>query len=317
MMKCTDRHYRTLMRLMAPQIWLYTEMVTAQALHYGDKDALLAYGAHELPLALQVGGSDVDLMRRAAHLAQQHGFSEVNINIGCPSDRVQSGRFGACLMREPDLVAQLFTAMQTAVDIPVTVKTRVGVDEDYHSYAYFLHFMDTVAAAGCTVFIIHARKAWLNGLSPKENRTVPPLQYDWVHQLKIDRPELDVIINGGVDTLAAAQAQLTLMDGVMVGRAAYARPANFIDVAQQLFQQPSPMQQPKEVLQAYLPYVKDQLDQGERLHRLVRPILPLFHGQPRAKQWRRFLSEHAWRAGADYALLNTAVEILDCAMPVA
>jgi tRNA-dihydrouridine synthase A len=298
------------MRLMSKKMWLYTEMVTAMALLHGDAPSLLHYGQHEQPLALQVGGSDVAALKHAAKLAEDFGFKEVNLNVGCPSDRVKSGNFGACLMQDPPLVADLIAAMMSVVHIDVTVKTRVGVD-DFHSYEYFLNFIDTVAATGCNVFIIHARKAWLSGLSPKENRTIPPLQYPWVYNLKQDRPKLEIIINGGVQTINDCTLHLGAVDGVMVGRAAYHDPFAFATVDSDIYAvDANPFTDPGSVLENYIPYVARELANGERFHHLIRPILPLFHGCKNAKVWRRFLTENSFTKGVGIDVLLNAQKLL-------
>lgn len=310
MMKCTDRHYRTLMRLMSRYMWLYTEMVTAMALLHGDKHKHLQYGQHEQPIALQVGGSDIAAMRHAARLAEDWGYQEVNINVGCPSERVKSGKFGACLMQEPELVAELVAAMQDEVAIDVTVKTRVGVD-NVHSYEYFLKFIDTVASAGCTTFMIHARKAWLSGLSPKENRNIPPLQYEWVYQLKQDRPDLEIILNGGILNMESCLRELNIVDGVMVGRAIYSEPFAFATVDSEIYGAADPFTDPYCVLEAYIPYIEQQLAAGERLNHLIKPILPLFHGLPHAKQWRRFLTENSYKKDSGMDVVRGAVRVIN------
>ena len=223
MMDWTDRHCRVFHRLLAPDARLYTEMVHAQAVLQGDRERLLDFDASEHPLALQLGGSEPELLAQASRIGEDWGYDEINLNVGCPSDRVQAGRFGACLMKEPAMVAELIAAMVAAVAIPVTVKCRLGVDEQ-EDFETFLHFIDMVAATGCTRFVVHARKAWLSGLSPKDNREIPPLRYDWVHRLKSERPQLHISINGGIDNVDAALAHLEQVDGVMLGRCAYHEP---------------------------------------------------------------------------------------------
>lgn len=292
MMACTDKHYRYLMRLMTQRTLLYTEMVTAPAIVHGDQQYLLGYNEQETPLALQVGGSDPKQLAQACKIATHYHYDEINLNVGCPSSRVQSGAFGACLMKQPDLVARCVTAMQDATTIPITVKTRLGVD-DNDSYAELCHFIETVAATSCNVFIMHARKAWLNGLSPKENRNVPPLMYERVYQLKQDFPQLQIIINGGVKSIADIQQHLQHVDGVMLGREAYANPYLFAHVDQVLFNDIRvPLSQPQVILQ-YLPYVAKQLAQGVPLRHMTRHLVGFFQGVPGARAYRRYLSEQA------------------------
>ena len=308
MLDWTDRHYRCFMRQITPHARLYTEMVTTGALLHGNAERFLRHDPAEQPLAIQLGGSDPQALADCAILAEQQGYAEINLNVGCPSDRVQAGRFGACLMAEPDLVARCVAAMQAVVSIPVTVKTRIGIDEQ-ESYALFKYFIETVAAAGCHVFIIHARKAWLQGLSPKQNRDVPPLNYPWVYQLKQERPDLCMVINGGIQTLAAVKEHLTHVDGVMLGRIAYHEPYLFASLEHALFQYSSPSRQA--VMQALIPYIQQQLATGARLNNITRHLLNLFNGQPGAKAWRRYLSQHAHLAGADAGVVQQALAMMD------
>ena len=305
MMDWTDTHCRVFHRLLAPHARLYTEMVHANAVMQGDRSRLLARHPSEQPLALQLGGSDPALLAQASEVAQAHGFDEVNLNVGCPSDRVQAGRFGACLMKEPGLVAECVAAMGAAVSIPVTVKCRLGVDED-HDYARFIAFIDTVAAAGCETFFVHARNAWLQGLSPKENRDVPPLRHEWVHALKRDRPTLQVVINGGIHDLDASLAHLQHCDGVMLGRAAYHDPYLLHRLDQAVYG--GDLLDRETLLQALRPYVEAQLDAGVALKHVTRHILGLFHGQPGGRAYRQVLSEGSHRPGADWRLVEAAVE---------
>ncbi|MBB4127479.1 tRNA-dihydrouridine synthase A [Xanthomonas translucens] len=304
MMDWTDRHCRVFHRLLAPSARLYTEMVHANAVVLGDRARLLDFDASEHPLALQLGGSEPALLAQAARIGQEWGYDEINLNCGCPSDRVQAGRFGACLMREPALVADCVAAMAQAVDIPVTVKCRLGVDQD-DDYAVFLAFVDQVAAAGCGLFVVHARNAWLQGLSPKENREVPPLRYDWAHRLKRERPQLQIVLNGGLAEVDTAQAQLKAVDGVMLGRAAYHDPyvLHRLDAAL-TGATPRPR---ADLLRALQPYVEARLADGVALKHITRHLLGLFHGQPGGRAFRQVLSEGAHRPGADWALVEQAL----------
>lgn len=292
MMDCTDRHARFLHRLISRRTLLYTEMVTAQALLRGDPDYLLAYDPAEHPVALQLGGSDPGQLAQAARLGADFGYDEINLNVGCPSDRVQSGRFGACLMAEPALVGECVAAMQAAVAVPVTVKCRIGIDRSDRDEDLFA-FVETVAAAGCRHFAVHARKAWLDGLSPRQNREIPPLRYETVYRLKRLRPELEIVINGGVTDLDQALAHLSHVDGVMIGRAAYHSPWLLADADRRVFGQNAPAPERAAVLAAYLDYVRERHAAGTPLSALARPLLGLFQGEPGARAWRRALSAPA------------------------
>ena len=305
MLDWTDRYCRYFLRLISRHTLLYTEMVTTGALLFGDRERLLRFDPVEHPVALQLGGSDPEQLARCSVIGEEWGYDEINLNLGCPSDRVQSGRFGACLMAEPKLVAECVSAMQEGLSVPVSVKQRIGID-DLDSYQQLCDFVGTIAATGCRIFIVHARKAWLQGLSPKENREIPPLRYEVVHQLKRDFPQLDIVINGGIETLAQCQAQLELVDGVMVGRAAYHNPWLLADADRLLFGDPSPPPSRQQVVQQLLPFVDRELQAGTPLNRITRHILGLFHGQPGARAWRRTLSEQAWRPGATGNLLLEA-----------
>ncbi|KAB7619499.1 tRNA dihydrouridine(20/20a) synthase DusA [Alkalilimnicola sp. S0819] len=305
MMDWTDRHARYFLRLCAPNALLYTEMVTAAAVTHGDRAYLLGFDAFEQPLALQLGGSDPVQLAQAAALGERYGYREINLNVGCPSDRVQAGRFGACLLKEPVLVAQCVAAMSRACGLPVTVKTRIGVDEQ-DSYEALCAFVETVAAAGCRSFTLHARKAWLQGLSPKENREIPPLDYPRVYRLKADYPQLEIIINGGISRLDAVREHLARVDGVMIGREAYHNPYALAEWDAALFGDGSPARSRHEVLAAYLPYVQARLEDGLRLQAMARHVLGLFQGRPGAKAWRRYISENAHRAGAGVEVLEEA-----------
>nr|WP_272952465.1 tRNA dihydrouridine(20/20a) synthase DusA [Luteimonas marina] len=305
MMDWTDTFCRVFHRLLAPHARLYSEMVHANAVIHGDRARLLALDPVEHPVALQLGGSEPALLAQAARIGEAHGFDEINLNCGCPSDRVQAGRFGACLMREPGLVADSVAAMIAAVDgVPVTVKCRLGVDDD-HDWDRFLAFVDTVAAAGCRMFVVHARNAWLKGLSPKENREVPPLRYDWAYRLKLERPALQVIVNGGIATLDEALAHLDHADGAMLGRAAYHDPyvLHRLDVA--MFG--GEVRPRHALLRAMRPYVEAQLARGVALKHVTRHLLGLYLGQPGGRVFRQVLSEGAHRPGADWSLVERAI----------
>lgn len=307
MMDCTDRHDRYLLRLISRRARLYTEMVTARALIHGDRERLLAFHPAEHALAIQLGGSEPDELARAARWAGQAGYDEVNLNVGCPSDRVQAGRFGACLMAEPALVADCVAAMRAAVDVPVTVKHRIGIDRQ-DGYDALCRFVETVAAAGCRTFIVHARKAWLQGLSPRENREVPPLRYDRVHRLARDFPALSIVLNGGLTDLDAAAAQLAHVDGVMLGREVYRNPWILAGVDARLFgdRRPPPGSR-RAVVEAMLPYVEAELAAGTRLSAITRHMVGLFQGVPGARAWRRTLAERAHRPGAGVEVLRDAL----------
>jgi tRNA-dihydrouridine synthase A len=304
MMEWTDRHCRYLHRLLTRRARLYTEMVTADAVIRGDRERLLAFDRFEQPVALQLGGSEPSRLAEAANVSADFGYDEINLNVGCPSDRVQSGRFGACLMREPELVAQCVSAMRAAVAIPVTVKCRIGVDAQEPEIA--LRTMIAVCAqAGVTIFAVHARKAWLQGLSPKENREIPPLDYDLVYRIKRENPHLTIIVNGGVHSLEDAEQHMAHVDGVMIGRAAYQSPAMLADVDARFFAGPS--RDVDEAVEHYLQYVEGQLRQGVPLNAMTKHMLGLFNGRPGARAFRRHLSENATRRGAGVATLRDAL----------
>ena len=311
MMDWTDTHCRVFHRLLAPHARLYTEMVHANAVIHGDRDKLLALDPVEHPVALQLGGSEPALLAQAARIGADHGFDEINLNCGCPSDRVQAGRFGACLMREPALVADSVAAMVAACtgsgrDVPVTVKCRLGVDDDEH-YEVFRAFIDRVADAGCRVFVVHARNAWLKGLSPKENREVPPLRYEWAYQLKRERPHLQVVVNGGIATEVEAGAHLAHADGAMLGRAAYHDPylLHRLDVA--WFG--GSLRSRGDLLRAMRPHVETWLAQGVALKHITRHLLGLFAGERGGRAFRQVLSEGAHKPGADWSLLERALSL--------
>ncbi|MBO6784764.1 MAG: tRNA dihydrouridine(20/20a) synthase DusA [Alphaproteobacteria bacterium] len=292
MMDWTDRHERAFLRVISENVRLYTEMVTTGAILHGPRDRLLAFDPAEHPVALQLGGSDPAALAECARIGAGLGYDEINLNCGCPSDRVQSGRFGACLMAEPDLVADCVVAMRGAVDVPVTVKHRIAIDE-MPEWDTLVGFVDTVAAAGCTHFIVHARKAWLDGLSPRENREVPPLHHDLVHRLKAERPDLHITINGGIETLDAAAGHLEHVDGVMLGRAAYQNPYLLAEVDRRFFGADAPAKSRHEIVDAYLPYIELEVATGTPLIAMTRHILGLFNGVRGARAWRRYLSENA------------------------
>ncbi len=311
MMDWTDSHCRVFHRLLAPHARLYTEMVHANAVLHGDRTRLLAMDPVEHPIALQLGGSEPETLAQAARIGAEHGFDEINLNCGCPSDRVQAGRFGACLMREPGLVADGVGAMIDALHadgvhahVPVTVKCRLGVDDD-HDFDRFLAFIDAVAAAGCRTFVVHARNAWLKGLSPKENREVPPLRYDWAYRLKRERPTLQVVVNGGIADLDEAAAHLQHADGAMLGRAAYHDPYLLHRIDAAWFG--GAVRTRGELLRALRPYTQAQLAHGVPLQRMCRHWLGLFAGQPGGRAFRQVLSEGAHRSGADWSLVERAL----------
>jgi tRNA-dihydrouridine synthase A len=306
-MDYTDRHFRYFIRLMSRHTLLYTEMVTSGAILHGDHRRFLEFHPAEHPVALQLGGSEPLALAACTRIASDYGYDEVNLNVGCPSDRVQSGRFGACLMQEPELVAECVSAMRAVGRVPVTVKTRIGVDER-DSYEHLTGFVSTVAAAGCSVFIIHARKAWLKGLSPKENREIPPLRYDVAARLKQDFPGLSIVVNGGVQTLDAMHDHLGAFDGVMVGREAVSNPWLFADVDRRFFGAQSPVPSRGDILRAWMPYLSAQLQEGVPLARMTRHALGLFHGCAGARAWRRALSEEAVRPGAGLTVLHQALD---------
>ena len=304
MMDWTDRHCRYFHRLLSPHARLYTEMVTSPALIHGDRERLLGFDVAEHPVALQLGGSDPRELAEAARIGEQFGYDEINLNVGCPSDRVQSGRFGACLMREPELVADCFAAMRDAVSIPVTIKCRLGVDAQ-DEYVDLQHFIETVAARGCTVFVVHARKAWLKGLSPKENRDVPPLNYERVYQLKRDFNPLIIIINGGIDKLVDVETHLEHTDGVMLGRTAYHEPYRLAELEHRFFGTPLPTRE--SIIDHMRPYIAAHLANGGKLQHISRHLLGLFQGLPGARSWRRHLSENAHRADAGIDVVDAAL----------
>ncbi len=306
-MDWTDRHCRVFHRLLSGRARLYTEMITTGAIIHGDRQRLLGFDPAEHPLALQLGGSDPDALARAAEIGAGFGYDEINLNCGCPSDRVQDGRFGACLMAEPELVARGLAAMRRAVHVPVTVKCRIGID-DQDAEADFSRFIATVADAGCTTFIVHARKAWLKGLSPKENRDVPPLDYGRVFRLKQARPELTIVLNGGIETLERSEAHLGEVDGVMLGRAAYHTPYLLAEVDRRLFDPSANVPTRAEAMEGFAAYAERKLAEGVRLSSMTRHILGLYHARPGGRLFRRVLAEKAVRPGAGLEVLAEAME---------
>jgi tRNA-dihydrouridine synthase A len=308
MMEWTDRHCRYFLRLISKRTLLYTEMVTADAILRGDRKRLLQFHVDEHPVALQVGGSEPRGLAEAARIGAEFGYDEINLNVGCPSDRVQAGRFGACLMAEPELVADLIAAMGESCKVAVTVKCRIGID-DQDAEESLDRFIDAVAQGGCRTFILHARKAWLEGLSPKENRDVPPIDYDRVYRIKTRRPDLTIIVNGGIGSFGEAVDHLGYVDGVMLGRAAYQDPYLLAQVDQRLFGATEPAPSRLDVLDRFMVYAKEELARGVRLNQMTRHILGLFHGQPRARAFRRLLAENAHLDGAGLDVLRAARDV--------
>ena len=311
MMEWTDRHCRFFHRLLTRRTLIYTEMLTTGAVLRGERARLLAFDAFEHPVALQLGGSEPAALSASARIGEEFGYDEINLNVGCPSDRVQEGRFGACLMIEPALVADCVAAMKAAVKIPVTVKCRLGVDEQDPDQALFL-FAEAVKAAGADALIVHARKAWLQGLSPRENREVPPLDYAIVHRLKTAHPDFEIVLNGGIASLEQAQAQLAHVDGVMMGRAAYQEPWRLLAVDPMLFDEPAPFASPKAAGLALIPYIERELAKGVRLPSITRHVLGLFRSVPGARAFRRHLATEAVKPGAGAAVMADALaQVLD------
>jgi tRNA-dihydrouridine synthase A len=306
MMDWTDRRCRAFHRILTRRALLYTEMVTADAVVFGPRERLIGFDSTEHPLALQLGGAEPGRLAGAARIGADFGYDEINLNCGCPSDRVQSGRFGACLMREPKLVAECVAAMGTAVDVPITVKCRIGVDEQEPREALFA-FAEAVKAAGATALIVHARKAWLDGLSPKDNRTIPPLDYALVHALKRAHPDWPIILNGGLADIDAARAHLDELDGIMLGRAAYQNPELLIGVDPELFGEPAPVADGFEAIEAFMAVVARGLERGERLHDYTRHVHGMFAGRPGARAFRQVLATEAVKRGAGLDVLRSAV----------
>ena len=306
MLDWTDRHCRYFLRLISQHSVLYTEMITTGAIIYGDTHHHLQMNPLEHPVALQLGGSDPTDLAKACVLASKYDYAEINLNCGCPSDRVQNGMFGAVMMKNAKITADCIAAMQDAVDLPITVKHRIGVD-DFDSYEFLCEFVDTVAKSGCETFLVHARKAWLKGLSPKQNREVPELNYERVYQLKKDFPQLEIIINGGVTTLAQSLGHLNHIDGVMVGREAYTNPYLLASVDQQIYGSEQPVISREKIAEAFLDYVDNELSKGTKLQSMTRHILGLFHGMPGARQYRRHISENAYKPDATIDVLTNAL----------
>ncbi|HWP94486.1 MAG TPA: tRNA dihydrouridine(20/20a) synthase DusA [Gammaproteobacteria bacterium] len=306
MMDWTDRHCRYFLRQISRHVLLYTEMVTTGAILHGARQRFLAFDPAEHPVALQLGGSEPRALAECARIGEAFGYDEINLNCGCPSDRVQEGRFGACLMAEPALVADCVAAMRAVVHVPVTVKTRIGIDE-LDTYEFLHRFIATVAAAGCEIFIIHARKAWLKGLSPKENREIPPLRYDVVGQLKADFPHLTIVLNGGVKSLDEVARHLATFDGVMIGREAYSNPYLLAEVDRRFYDPRAPVPSREEIVARQIEYMARELAAGEQLARMTRHMLGLFQGLPGARRWRRYLSENAHRSGAGIEVVSEAL----------
>jgi tRNA-dihydrouridine synthase A len=310
MMEWTDRHYRYFARLISQHTLLYSEMVTSGALIHGDKHRHLQYNVEEEPVALQLGGSNAKELALCCKMAEDYGYNEVNLNVGCPSDRVQNNMIGACLMGHASLVNECLSEMSAATSLPVTIKHRIGID-DLDSPEFLFGFVDEVKKSGCATFIVHARKAILQGLSPKENRHIPPLIYDRVYNLKSQFPELEVIINGGIKTLDEIQTHLQHVDGVMVGREAYQNPWLLSDIDKEVFKDTNSVSQTRhDIVRLMLPYMEDQLNKGQRLNYMTRHILGIFHGQAGGKRFRRFISENAHKPGADVRVVEAALELV-------
>ena len=309
MMEWTDRHCRVFHRLLTRRTLIYTEMLTTGAVLHGDRVRLLGFDSFEHPVALQLGGSDPRALARSARIAEDVGYDEINLNVGCPSDRVQEGRFGACLMAEPSLVGDCVVAMKSVVKVPVTVKCRIGIDDQNPDDALFA-FTSTVKSAGIDALIVHARKAWLKGLSPRENREMPPLDYAIVHRLKAAHPDLEIVLNGGIATVDQAQTELGVLNGVMMGRAAYQEPWRLLDVDQLIFGTPAPFSSPKDAALALMPYIERELAKGVRLHSITRHMLGLFHAIPGARAFRRHLATEAVKPGAGAAVMAGALALV-------
>jgi tRNA-dihydrouridine synthase A len=309
-MDCSDRHSRYFLRLFSQNILLYTEMVTAAAIIHGDRDYLLGFSEAEHPIAVQLGGSDPEQLYRVARICEDHGYDEINLNCGCPSDRVQSGSFGACLMADPGRVSECIRALKSGSSLPVTVKHRTGIDKQ-DDYMIFSQFAAAQIEAGAEALIVHARNAWLNGISPKQNREIPPLKYDWVYQIKRDFPDTEVVINGGIKDLESCRQHLQQLDGVMLGREPYQNPYLLHNVDQVIFDQPLfATKSRRALLREIYPYIESCLVQGTPLSKMVRHIIGLFHGEPNARKWRRYISENACRKSAGMRTLYEAERLL-------
>lgn len=313
MLDWTDRHCRFFLRLISQHAVLYTEMLTTGAILHGDTERFLAMNAEEHPVALQLGGSNPGDLAAACKLAEKYAYAEINLNCGCPSDRVQSGMFGAVMMKNAAITADCVAAMRDAVDLPVTVKHRIGVD-DYDSYDFLCQFVGTLSEAGCNTFVVHARKAWLKGLSPKQNREVPELNYDRVYQLKRDFPHAEIIINGGITTLEQSIEHLNHLDGVMMGREAYTNPYILATVDQDIYSANHPVKSREKIAEQFLDYIDNEMSKGTKLHAMTRHILGLFHGMPGARLFRRHISENAYKPTATIDVLTTALKATSGAM---
>ena len=313
MLDWTDRHCRFFLRLVSQHVVLYTEMLTTGAILHGDTERFLAMNAEEHPVALQLGGSNPGDLAAACKLAEPYAYAEINLNCGCPSDRVQSGMFGAVMMKNAAITADCVAAMRDAVDLPVTVKHRIGVD-DYDSYDFLCQFVGTLSDAGCSTFVVHARKAWLKGLSPKQNREVPELNYDRVYQLKRDFPDAEIIINGGITTLEQSIKHLNHLDGVMMGREAYTNPYILATVDQDIYGASHPVKSREKIAEQFLDYIDNEMSKGTKLHAMTRHILGLFHGMPGARLFRRHISENAYKSTATIDVLTTALKATSGAM---
>jgi tRNA-dihydrouridine synthase A len=310
MMDWTDRHCRFFHRQISTHAVLYTEMVTAMAVKHGDRQKLLGFDPSEANVVLQLGGSEAQLLAEASKIGEEFGYAAINLNVGCPSDRVQGGHFGACLMAEPERVANCIFAMKQAVKIPVTVKCRIGIDDQDEEQG-LQHFIETVSQAGCDTFIVHARKAWLKGLSPKENREIPPLNYDRVSRLKISRPDLKIMLNGGLETVQQGLSYLDTLDGIMLGRAAYHMPWLLHDV-DVIFANEQPQHASRrDIVMAMLPYINEHVGQGLHLHRITRHMLGLYHSQPAGRMWRQILSTEGCKPGANSDVLLHALDVVE------
>lgn len=305
MMKWSDRHYRYFIRLITKQSLVYTEMINSGAIIHGDRDRFLKFNSEEHPVAIQLGGSDPDQLAQCATIVTDYGYDEINLNIGCPSERVQSGSFGACLMAEPDLVAECIYAMKKKTNLPVTIKTRIGID-DHDSYEELSAFISKNVAVGCETFIIHARTAWLKGLSPKENRNIPPLQYDVVYQIKKDFPDLEIIINGGITKVKEINTHLEHVDGVMIGREAYHNPYFLSEVDKIFYDQNEVINTREEIVEKMILYIDQEMKKGIHLKHISSHILGLFQGVPGAKRWRRHISENAHKKDSDSSVIKKA-----------
>ena len=313
MLDWTDRHCRFFLRLISQHAVLYTEMLTTGAILHGDTERFLAMNAEEHPVALQLGGSNPYDLAAACKLAEKYAYAEINLNCGCPSDRVQSGMFGAVMMKNAAITADCVASMRDAVDLPVTVKHRIGVD-DYDSYDFLCQFVGTLSEAGCNTFVVHARKAWLKGLSPKQNREVPELNYDRVYQLKRDFPDAEIIINGGITTLEQSIEHLNHLDGVMMGREAYTNPYILATVDQDIYGANHPVKSREKIAEQFLDYIDNEMSKGTKLHAMTRHILGLFHGMPGARLFRRHISENAYKPTATIDVLTTALKATSGAM---